>query len=46
MDVDAAAAAAIDFDCIVIVGNAWRVRLSLVGTFGIGRIWLAGDSVH
>ncbi|WP_083881055.1 FAD-dependent monooxygenase [Nocardia araoensis] len=34
------------FDCEIIVANAWRPRLSLAEKFGVGRVWLAGDSAH
>jgi 2-polyprenyl-6-methoxyphenol hydroxylase-like FAD-dependent oxidoreductase len=36
----------IEFDCDVIVANAWRPRLSLADRYGNGRVWLAGDSAH
>lgn len=36
----------IEFDCNIIVANAWRPRLSLADTYGSGRVWLAGDSAH
>ena len=35
-----------EFDCEVIVANAWRPRLSLAERYGEGRVWLAGDSAH
>ena len=36
----------IEFDCDIIVANAWRPRLSLADSYGSGRVWLAGDSAH
>ncbi len=36
----------IEFDCDIICFNAWRPRLSLANSYGNGRVWLAGDSVH
>ena len=36
----------IEFDCDIICANAWRPRLSLADSYGRGRVWLAGDSVH
>lgn len=36
----------IEFDCDIIVANAWRSRLSLAERYGSGRVWLAGDSAH
>jgi 2-polyprenyl-6-methoxyphenol hydroxylase-like FAD-dependent oxidoreductase len=36
----------IEFDCDIVVANAWRPRLSLAESYGRGRVWLAGDSVH
>jgi len=36
----------IEFDCDIIVANAWRPRLSLADSYGRGRVWLAGDSAH
>jgi 2-polyprenyl-6-methoxyphenol hydroxylase-like FAD-dependent oxidoreductase len=36
----------IEFDCDIICANAWRPRLSLADSYGNGRVWLAGDSVH
>lgn len=36
----------IEFDCQIIVANAWRPRLSLAEHYGTGRVWLAGDSTH
>jgi 2-polyprenyl-6-methoxyphenol hydroxylase-like FAD-dependent oxidoreductase len=36
----------IEFDCDIIVANAWRPRLSLADRYGRGRVWLAGDSAH
>jgi 2-polyprenyl-6-methoxyphenol hydroxylase-like FAD-dependent oxidoreductase len=35
-----------EFDCEIVVANEWRPRLSLADSFGRGRVWLAGDSVH
>lgn len=35
-----------EFECEVIVANAWRPRLCLARSYGAGRVWLAGDSVH
>lgn len=36
----------IEFDCDIIVANAWRPRLSVAERYGSGRVWLAGDSAH
>jgi 2-polyprenyl-6-methoxyphenol hydroxylase-like FAD-dependent oxidoreductase len=36
----------VEFDCDIIVANAWRPRLSLADRYGSGRVWLAGDSAH
>ena len=36
----------IEFDCDIVRANAWRPRLSLADSYGNGRVWLAGDSVH
>jgi 2-polyprenyl-6-methoxyphenol hydroxylase-like FAD-dependent oxidoreductase len=36
----------IEFDCDIVVANAWRPRLSLADSYGSGRVWLAGDSAH
>ncbi|HUO40428.1 MAG TPA: FAD-dependent monooxygenase [Mycobacterium sp.] len=35
-----------EFDCEVIVANAWRPRLTVAKRYGRGRVWLAGDSAH
>ena len=35
-----------EFDCEVIVANAWRPRLAVANHYGRGRVWLAGDSTH
>lgn len=35
-----------EVDCEVLVANAWRPRLALADSYGRGRVWLAGDSVH
>lgn len=35
-----------EFDCEIIVANAWRPRLVVAEKYGEGRVWLAGDSVH
>ncbi len=34
------------FDCEVLVANAWRPRLAVAQHYGRGRVWLAGDSTH
>ena len=34
------------FDCEVLVANAWRPRLAVADRYGRGRVWLAGDSTH
>ncbi|MEV0358094.1 FAD-dependent monooxygenase [Nocardia sp. NPDC050697] len=36
----------LEFECDILVANAWRPRLSLADKFGSGRVWLAGDSAH
>jgi hypothetical protein len=36
----------IQFDCTIIVANAWRPRLTMADSYGRGRVWLAGDSAH
>ncbi|MUL65639.1 hypothetical protein BOO86_14265 [Mycobacterium sp. CBMA 234] len=36
----------LEFDCDIVVANEWRPRLSLADSYGHGRVWLAGDSVH
>ncbi len=35
-----------EFDCEIIVANVWRPRLALAQSYGRGRVWMAGDSVH
>jgi 2-polyprenyl-6-methoxyphenol hydroxylase-like FAD-dependent oxidoreductase len=35
-----------EFDCEIVVANVWRPRLALAESYGRGRVWLAGDSVH
>ena len=35
-----------EFDCEILVANPWRPRLCLARSYGQGRVWLAGDSVH
>ena len=35
-----------EFDCEILVANAWTPRLGLAKSYGRGRVWLAGDSVH
>jgi 2-polyprenyl-6-methoxyphenol hydroxylase-like FAD-dependent oxidoreductase len=34
------------FDMEVILANAWTPRLVVADSYGRGRVWLAGDSVH
>jgi 2-polyprenyl-6-methoxyphenol hydroxylase-like FAD-dependent oxidoreductase len=36
----------IQFDCNIIVANAWQPRLTMADRYGRGRVWLAGDSAH
>ncbi len=35
-----------EFDCEILVANAWRPRLAVAEHYGRGRVWLAGDSTH
>ncbi|MEM1112774.1 MAG: FAD-dependent monooxygenase [Pseudomonadota bacterium] len=35
-----------EFECEVLVNNRWYPRLGLADSYGEGRVWLAGDSVH
>ncbi len=35
-----------EFDCEILVANAWAPRLALAQRYGDGRVWLAGDSAH
>ena len=35
-----------EVDCEILVANAWRPRLAVAESYGRGRVWLAGDSVH
>jgi 2-polyprenyl-6-methoxyphenol hydroxylase-like FAD-dependent oxidoreductase len=35
-----------EFDCEIVVANAWTPRLALAERYGEGRVWLAGDSAH
>ena len=35
-----------EFECEVIVANAWTPRLAMAKSYGRGRVWLAGDAVH
>lgn len=35
-----------EFDCEIVVANAWRPRLAVAESYGKGRVWMAGDSVH
>lgn len=35
-----------EFECEIHVANAWRPNLGLADSYGQGRVWLAGDSVH
>ena len=35
-----------EFDCTINIANAWKPRLSVVDSFGQGRVWLAGDAVR
>ena len=35
-----------EFDCEIVVANAWRPRLAVAERYGEGRVWMAGDSVH
>lgn len=34
------------FECTIHIANAWKPRLSVVDSFGKGRVWLAGDAVR
>lgn len=36
----------IQFDCTIIVANAWQPRLTMADRYGRNRVWLAGDSAH
>ncbi|MEM1402283.1 MAG: FAD-dependent monooxygenase [Pseudomonadota bacterium] len=40
------AALGCEIECDVHVANPWTPRLSLAESYGNGRVWLAGDSVH
>ena len=35
-----------EFECDIKVANPWYPRLALADSYGKGRVWLAGDSVH
>ncbi len=35
-----------EFECTIHIANAWKPRLSVVDSFGKGRVWLAGDAVR
>ncbi|MEO0463363.1 MAG: FAD-dependent monooxygenase [Pseudomonadota bacterium] len=35
-----------EIDCEILVANPWNPRLSLADSYGEGRVWMAGDSVH
>lgn len=35
-----------EFECEVQVANGWQPALGLADSYGHGRVWLAGDSVH
>ena len=35
-----------EFECTINIANAWAPRLSVVDSFGKGRVWLAGDAVR
>jgi 2-polyprenyl-6-methoxyphenol hydroxylase-like FAD-dependent oxidoreductase len=35
-----------DFDFEVLVANAWSPHLVVASSYGVGRVYLAGDSVH
>ena len=35
-----------EFECEIQVANPWHPRLGLADSYGSGRVWLAGDSVH
>ena len=35
-----------EIDCEINVANPWQPRLCLAESYGEGRVWLAGDSVH
>jgi len=35
-----------EFDCTILIANAWTPKLSVVDNFGKGRVWMAGDAVR
>jgi len=35
-----------EFSCEILVANTWTPRLAVAKSYGRGRVWLAGDSVH
>lgn len=35
-----------EFECEILVANAWRPKLAVAQRYGQGRVWLAGDSAH
>lgn len=35
-----------EFECTINIANAWTPRLSVIDSFGKGRVWIAGDAVR
>ena len=35
-----------DFDCEILVANAWTPHLLVADSYGAGRVFLAGDAAH
>jgi len=35
-----------EFDCEVVVANPWKPNMALADSYGSGRVWLSGHSVH
>jgi len=35
-----------EVDCEILVANTWRPALAVAESYGMGRVWLAGDSAH
>ena len=40
------ASLAMEFECEILQANAWSPHLVVAKSYGKGRVWLAGDSVH
>ncbi len=35
-----------EIECEILIANSWNAHLVVADTYGTGRVWMAGDSVH